>query len=181
MKYDVEAERFERTPSKRAIRQGRVLLLGALVLGVALPTVVYALAKPKVMYSRRVSEFLKKPMRDTPVRIEGFLVPGSLCRDVAKCEFRFRLADTLPWDGPRDARQELEVHYGNCVVPDTFRDTPGMEVSATVQGELCADCTHLEATQIMAKCPSKYEMNQEWHALPRIPIRSCAASTATRH
>jgi cytochrome c-type biogenesis protein CcmE len=49
------------------------------------------------------------------------------------------------------------VRYAQCIVPDTFRDIPGMDVSVTAEGTLAAS-GDFEATQIMAKCPSKYEM-----------------------
>jgi cytochrome c-type biogenesis protein CcmE len=43
------------------------------------------------------------------------------------------------------------------VVPDTFRDMPGMDVEVTAEGKLDPE-GHFEASQIFAKCPSKYEM-----------------------
>ena len=50
----------------------------------------------------------------------------------------------------------LDVRYPQCVVPDTFRDRPEAEVGVTAEGRLQRDGS-FEATQIMAKCPSKYE------------------------
>ena len=54
---------------------------------------------------------------------------------------------------------ELPVSYAQCVVPDTFRDVKGVEVEVTAEGRMTPD-GHLEASKIMAKCPSKYEMKE---------------------
>ena len=54
----------------------------------------------------------------------------------------------------------MPVRYAQCVVPDTFRDVPGMDVGVTVEGELLTD-NSFEATSVLAKCPSKYEMKQK--------------------
>ena len=70
------------------------------------------------------------------------------------CEYRF-LIRKLDKEGKLDKTgQVLEVRYPLCVVPDTFRDKAGVEVTA--EGRLAAD-GHLEATKIFAKCPSKYD------------------------
>jgi cytochrome c-type biogenesis protein CcmE len=161
-------------------RRGRALLLGTLVLGAAVLTVVFSFAESKPMYARSVSEFLRQPMRDTRVRLQGFLVRGSLCKEEATCNFRFRLTDS-PSEAAGDARPELEVNYAGCIVPDNLRDEPGLEVEVGAEGELCADCAYFEATHLITKCPSKYEMaSGGMHALPRVPIRPCASPRLER-
>ena len=82
------------------------------------------------------------------VRVEGNLVHGSLEKRDQPCEYRFRLAK---------GGEEVAVRYPQCVVPDTFRDVPGMDVGVTVEGKLGSDGA-FDATQVLAKCPSKYEM-----------------------
>jgi cytochrome c-type biogenesis protein CcmE len=59
----------------------------------------------------------------------------------------------------RGDKTELPVHYSRCTVPDTFQDVPGMVVDVTAEGTLDA-AGHFEASTIMAKCPSKYEMKE---------------------
>jgi cytochrome c-type biogenesis protein CcmE len=54
----------------------------------------------------------------------------------------------------------IPVQFRQCVVPDTFRDMPGMDVMVTAGGKLAPDGKSFDATDIMAKCPSKYEMQQ---------------------
>jgi len=50
----------------------------------------------------------------------------------------------------------IDVRYPQCVVPDTFRDVPNVDVDVTATGKLAKDGQFL-ASEIMAKCPSKYE------------------------
>ena len=88
------------------------------------------------------------------IKVTGMLVKGTLTRRDEPCEYRFKLHDEKNKD------QVLAVAYRQCVVPDTFRDMPGMDVQVTAEGKLAADGQSFEATGIMAKCPSKYEMQQ---------------------
>ena len=84
------------------------------------------------------------------MRVEGTLVKGTLVRRDQPCEYRFKVAKK---------GVELPVRFAQCVVPDTFRDMPGMDVSVTAEGKL-KDTGYFEASSIMAKCPSKYEMKE---------------------
>jgi cytochrome c-type biogenesis protein CcmE len=162
----------ERFASKRGIRQGRVLLLGTVVLGATVLTVVFASAKPTTIYSLRVLEFVRQPILDAPVRIEGVLVDGSLCKVADKCEYRFRLTDS-PGAATLVSRAELAVRYAGCAVPDTFRDISGFDLSVTVAGELCEDCSYFAASNIMAKCPSKYEVPNAAVLARARPVPQC--------
>jgi cytochrome c-type biogenesis protein CcmE len=104
------------------------------------------------IYSKPVDELLsaRAKFMGRPVRAEGNLVHGSLSKREQPCEYRFVITKNAA---------ELPVRFGQCVVPDTFRDVPGMDVGVTVEGELQADGS-FEATSVLAKCPSKYEMKQ---------------------
>jgi len=109
--------------------------------------------KNKAIYSKPVDELLaqRTSMVGRPVNVDGTLVHGSLMKRDKPCEYRFTIATK---------GTELPVRYGQCVVPDTFRDVPDIDVGVTVQGELLKDGT-FEATQVLAKCPSKYEMKDK--------------------
>jgi cytochrome c-type biogenesis protein CcmE len=52
--------------------------------------------------------------------------------------------------------QRLEVDYPQCSIPDTFRELGYHGRDGDGGGKLAAD-GRFAATQIMAKCPSKYE------------------------
>jgi cytochrome c-type biogenesis protein CcmE len=104
------------------------------------------------IYSKGVDEMMaqKDSLADRNVRVQGTLVKGTLARRDSPCEYRFRM---------KKNGSEIEVRYPQCVVPDTFRDVPNMDVDVTATGKLSKD-GHFQASQIMAKCPSKYDMKQ---------------------
>src|SRR5450432_2548604 len=136
-------------PAPRA--KGSVgLLIGLLVMGGGILTLVFTSFKGSAVYSKGVDDLVrdKDKFSDRAVRVEGTLVKGSLVRRDQPCEYRF----TIEKKGV-----VLPVHYAQCIVPDTFRDMPGMDVSVTAEGKL-TEAGHFEASNIMAKCPSKYEM-----------------------
>ena len=107
-------------------------------------------------WSRDVDQFVieKDKMTGRSVRVSGALVKGSLRKRDNPCEYRFELTTVGAKDGPK-----LPVRYSKCVVPDTFRDVPGMDVLVTANGTL-DPAGHFQAAEIMAKCPSKYEMQE---------------------
>lgn len=128
------------------------LLLGLFALMGVVLTLVFTSEGEAVVYAYGVDEVNAKAsdLGDRRVRIVGDLVSGTLMRRDNPCEYRFQL-------GTGDER--IKVHYQQCVVPDTFRDVEGVKVEVTAEGRL-ADDGHLEASKIMAKCPSKYEMRE---------------------
>lgn len=86
------------------------------------------------------------------VRLEGELRPGTLVKRDQPCEYRF----TVQGAGAGGDAHQIPVRYGQCVVPDTFRDVPGGGVQVTVEGTLTKE-GHFEASLVMAKCSSKYD------------------------
>jgi cytochrome c-type biogenesis protein CcmE len=128
---------------------GRKLLFASLLAATVVLVFVFGFSKPSAIYSFGVAQFLERGLADETVRVRGTLVHGTLCKVAADCGYRFSL---------RDAAQELSVAYDGCMIPDTFRDLPGLDIDIVVEGERCQGCHDFKATQIMAKCPSKYEM-----------------------
>jgi cytochrome c-type biogenesis protein CcmE len=149
---------------KRAHGQavGKKLLVASLLGFAVVLALAFSSSKPKV-YSVPVAEFLKSGPADETVRVRGMLVHGTLCKITAECGYRFRL---------QDSGQQLSVAYDECIIPDTFRDVPGMDIEITAEGERCQGCHELEATQIVVKCPAKYEMNG-FPSRPAAPIPLC--------
>jgi cytochrome c-type biogenesis protein CcmE len=132
----------------------RLLLLVPLVMAAAaIVALVLVGMQDKGMYSKPVDLLVAEKAKfiGKPVRAEGNLVHGSLVKREQPCEYRF----TIEKNGV-----EVPVRFAKCVVPDTFRDVAGMDVAVTVEGELRADSS-LEASQVLAKCPSKYEMKDK--------------------
>ncbi len=137
-----------RPPAKGSIG----LLVALLVIGAGVLILVFTSGADEMKYTRQVDELLaqREKLEGRAVRVEGALKRGSLMRRDSPCEYRFTLAKS---------GQELPVRYSQCIVPDTFRDMPGMDVMVTAEGTLTPG-GHFEASQIFAKCPSKYEMKQ---------------------
>ena len=136
--------------SKRSVG----LLVALLAIVGAVLALVFTSFEGSAIYSMGVDQLLKEPARYSQrnVRVKGMLVKGTLARRDDPCEYRFKLQEN---------GQVLAVEYPQCVVPDTFRDMPGMDVEVTAEGKLAGNGATFAATSIMAKCPSKYEMKQK--------------------
>lgn len=110
-------------------------------------------------YSKLVDEVVADPsaFRNRQLRVEGKLQQGSIRFREEPCEWRFVLE--------RNGRS-MPVRFPECVVPDTFRD--GMGIDVTVQGEIDAQGAFL-ANEVIPRCPSKYEMEQRANAGEAMP------------
>ena len=133
-------------------KNGLALVLVLVGVGGGLVALALTGLKDNAIYSKPVDQLLAESakFRGRPVRADGNLVHGSIMKRESPCEYRF----TITKNGV-----DVPVRYAGCVVPDTFRDVPGMDVGVTVQGELQKDGS-FEATEVLAKCPSKYDMDQ---------------------
>jgi len=128
------------------------LLIVLLVMAAGIVALVMTSFKDAAVYAKNVDQVKAEAasLGGRRLRVEGNLVHGSLQRRDQPCEYRFVI---------KGQEAELPVRYGQCVVPDTFRDVPGMDVGVTVEGKLAAGGS-FEASQVMAKCPSKYDMKE---------------------
>ena len=107
-------------------------------------------AEDAFVYSKLVHEVMsdKKGFENRELRVEGDLKQGSILFQESPCEWRFVI---------KSKGHEMPVRFPQCVVPDTFKD--GMGIKVTVQGKL-TEAGHFAATQVIPRCPSKYEMQQ---------------------
>jgi len=128
------------------------LLVALLVICAGILVLVFTSFEGAAIYSKGVDQVVgqSEKLSSRTLRVEGTLVKGSLKRRDQPCEYRFRLSRN---------GAEIPVHYAQCVVPDTFRDRPDIDVMVTAEGKLAPD-GHLQATTIFAKCPSKYDMKE---------------------
>lgn len=126
---------------------GLVLALVAMV-GAIVALFLFGIDDVQV-YSMTLAKFdeNKAKYADQRVRIEGELVPNSLKKRLEPpCEYRFRL---------RDGDARLDVRFPQCVVPEAFVDRGQPGVMVTAEGRMKDG--HFEASNIMAKCASKYD------------------------
>jgi len=139
-------------PDEQARKRGVLIVVAMVGLGGLLAGVFLTQMKDNAVYSKPVDELVaqKTKFAGRPVRAEGNLVHGTLVKREQPCEYRFTIAKN---------GVDVPVRFAQCVVPDTFRDVAGMDVGVTVEGELRAD-NSFEATSVLAKCPSKYEMKE---------------------
>jgi cytochrome c-type biogenesis protein CcmE len=107
------------------------------------------------VYYQTLGEFLAAGEAGQPARVHGFVVPGSIERDVAGKRVRFRVQETAPHAGG-SAEGALPVVYASLETPDLFKD--GAEV--VVEGELADGAGTFHASNVLAKCPSKFEGQQ---------------------
>jgi len=134
-------------------RKGNLGLLAVLlVMAGGIIALVMTSFKDAAVYAKNVDQVKAEAAQlgGRRLRVEGNLVHGSLERRDQPCEYRFTIKG-------KDA--ELPVRFPQCIVPDTFKDVPGMDIGVTVEGKLASN-GGFEASQVLAKCPSKYEMKE---------------------
>lgn len=129
-------------------RRVKFLLLGGGILATMTFLLVVGINRPGgFVYYQTVSEFVATPESgDASRRINGKVVQGSIDRKPTGLDVTFVMSD---------GSADLPVEY-HGIIPDTFVD--GADV--VVEGRLRGDGT-FEATNLLAKCPSKYEAAAE--------------------
>jgi cytochrome c-type biogenesis protein CcmE len=126
------------------------ILISLAVVGGGIGYLLYSTAGEALEYYKHVDEIAssRDAWQRKPMQLHGYVVPGSIQkrfdRDHGRLEYRFR---------ETNCGQDMEVLFAG-VVPDTFKD--GAEV--VVKGELDGDQFH--STEVMAKCPSKYQATE---------------------
>ena len=156
-------------PTARKAKGNVGLLIGLLVMGGGILTLVFTSFKGSAVYSKGVDDLVREKQKfaDRAVRVEGTLVKGSLKKRDQPCEYRFEI---------KSKDVVLPVRYAQCIVPNTFRDMPSMDVMVTAEGKL-SSAGHFEASNIFAKCPSKYEMKEMQKGGQKAPHLSQMAQT----
>jgi cytochrome c-type biogenesis protein CcmE len=123
------------------------IIVSLLVVGGGTTYLLWSTKGQAFEYYKHVDEVVPELSKwmGKPMQLHGYVVPGSiqkrLSKESGRLEYRFREIN---------CGQEIDVYYAG-VVPDTFKD--GAEV--VVKGEL--DGTSFHSTEVMAKCPSKYQ------------------------
>lgn len=140
------SERAESSPRRKG-HWG--LLVALLALGGGMLALLFTGFEGSAVYSKTVDQLMieRERLVGRNVRVQGKLVEGTLRKRDEPCEYRFTI---------KNEGHTVPVRYAQCVVPDTFRDVPGMAVDVTAEGQL-TEQGFFQAKQIMAKCPSKYE------------------------
>ncbi len=101
-----------------------------------------------LIYYNTPSELLDKGKAayNNGIRISGRIEDGSINWDADKLDLSFRITD---------GKNTIPVIY-HGIVPDTFK----YGVDVVIEGKLNVDDT-FQATELLAKCPSKYDAEDE--------------------
>ena len=106
-----------------------------------------------LIYYKNLEELRASGETDAVARVHGFVVKGSIERDLSAKVVHFRVRST-PESAGGSSEDALPVVYSSLDTPDLFKD--GAEV--VVEGRLVGSSDgSFEATRILAKCPSKFE------------------------
>ncbi len=105
-------------------------------------------------YYQSLDAFRAASETETFARVHGYVVQGSIERDVAARRVVFAVQNEPPHAGgaPDGA---LRVVYASLETPDLFKDGAEVVIEGRVRGTGPASVFH--ADRVMAKCPSKFE------------------------
>lgn len=152
---DVGASAAGADDERRGTWKRLVAILSTLaVLGAGVAYLLSATSEDAFVYSKLVQDVVRNRSQyvGQEIRVEGELTQGSVMFRQDPCEWRFQI---------EKHGQRMPVRFAQCIVPDSFRDNMG--ISVTVQGKLGEDGTFV-ASQVVPRCPSRYEMNQRKNA-----------------
>lgn len=123
----------------------RKFIIGGVIVAGCIVALVAATTGMSLDFYSTVGEFIPKAElgKTGLVRVRGIVVEGSVRHDAAKLDTEFAMSD---------GKASLPVFY-HGVLPSTFE--PGRDI--VVQGTYNAARKTLVASQLMFKCPSKYE------------------------
>lgn len=124
----------------------KLVISGSIIL-VVVGYLFWSGMKDSSAYFLTVEEFFSQvdQMEGQGIRINGDIVPGSINWDAQNILLTFQLTD---------GKNVLNVRH-NGIAPDTFNEG----LSVVVEGKY--ENGSFNSTQIMTKCPSKYEAKQE--------------------
>ena len=115
----------------------------SLVLALTFGALLYSTLGESMQYYKYVDEVVTHPetWKDKNLQVHGNVVPGSIGRKKDSLEWRF--------DIQRNG-QKLTAFYTG-LTPDTFKDNSEVVLTGRLTPE------GFKATEMTAKCPSKYE------------------------
>lgn len=100
-------------------------------------------------------------------RVHGYVAAESIERDLEGQQVRFSVQNDPPHSGG-PIGETLTVVYGSLETPDLFKD--GAEVVIEGQLVMTNGVAVFEASNVMAKCPSKFEAKAGLMAEPGIEL-----------
>ena len=129
--------------NKAATSKATKIALTGVVLATAFGVLLYSSLGDSLQYYKYVDEVMVEPAawHGKNLQVHGIVVPDSIGRKDNTLEWRFKLQ--------RNGK-ELTAYYTG-IVPDTFKADSEVVLTGTM------DDRGFHATEMTAKCPSKYE------------------------
>jgi cytochrome c-type biogenesis protein CcmE len=130
----------------------KFIIAGLLIVG-AISFLMFSGINDSMVYYYRISEVLERApsLQDKGIRVSGFVAPGSIQTRPSESVVEFVVFE-------KDSDQTITVVYQG-LIPDTFKD----HAEVVVEGAFDLENRTFHATNLLAKCPSKYESQGEEH------------------
>jgi hypothetical protein len=132
----------------------RRLLIAVLATGVGLVWLTLSELESNTVYSYRVADFVKRDLRDKRARVQGTLVPGTLCR-MDDCGYRFTLREpSWSYGGSAFVSEPpltLPVAFPGCVMLEPLLQQPERDHDVIVFGQRCQACHEFQATDVWTR------------------------------
>ena len=124
--------------------KGLKIVITVVVLAVAFAGLMYASLGESLQQYKYVDEVLASPKQwqGKHLQVHGFVVPSSIQRKEHSVDYKFEL----------QRNGKVMPAYFSFIPPDQFKD----DAEVVLTGTLAEDGA-FHATQMTAKCPSKYE------------------------
>jgi cytochrome c-type biogenesis protein CcmE len=135
--------------------------VSSLVLATAFGVLLYSSLGESLQYYKYVDEVMVEPAawHGKNLQVHGIVVPDSIARKDNTMEWRFNL----------QRNGKVLTAYYNGIVPDTFKADSEVVLTGTM------DAKGFHATEMTAKCPSKYDAAPAGPAAPTTPAPSGGA------
>ncbi len=114
-------------------------------------------------YYQTLEEFHAAGASGRAVRVHGYVADGSIQRDVENKQVSFRVQSTPPHAGG-ELGTLMPVIYASLETPDLFKDGAEVVVEGRLQG--IGGTSTFHATNLLAKCPSKFEGQEPPGSMP---------------
>ncbi len=128
----------------------KFVVAGGLILG-AIGYLMFSGISDSMVYYYTVPEVLAKTneVSRRGIRVSGHVEEGSIVREAGESRVSFRVID-------KETEKTLPVVYQG-IIPDTFKD----HAEVVVEGQFRPADQTFHATTLLAKCPSKYERQED--------------------
>ncbi len=139
-------------------RKGIQIAVSFLLIGGSLTYLLSSSLSEEMEYFHPADAVMVKraELTNQRIRMGGFVLKDSILQKTGTLEYQFEVKPVPQMlKYPEVANQTMTVRYAG-VVPDTFKD----DAEVIVSGKLGEDGV-FHATDLLAKCPSKYEAEEK--------------------